>query len=58
MLEKFQTYSFSIKTRDQNSIVDSLAVSASLFIIPKNSFDGYEVEVRHRPVIPDNIINW
>lgn len=58
MLEKFQTHTFSIKTRDQNSIVDSLAVSASLFIIPLHSSEKYEVEVRHRPVIPDNIINW
>lgn len=58
MLEKFQSYSFSIKTRDQNSIADSLAVLASLFIIPRHSSESYEVEVRHRPVIPDNITNW
>ena len=58
MLEKFQAHTFSIKTRDQKSIVDSLAVSASLFIIPTHSSEKYEVEVRHRPVIPDNIINW
>ena len=58
MLEKFQVHTFSIKTRDQNSIADSLAVSASLFIIPIHSSEKYEVEVRHRPVIPDNIINW
>jgi len=58
MLEKFQAYTFSIKTRDQNSIADSLAVSASLFIIPTHYSETYEVEVHHRPAIPDNIINW
>jgi len=58
MLEKFQAYSFTIKTRDQNSIADSLAVSASLFVIPIHSSEKYEVEVRHRPAIPDNITNW
>jgi len=58
MLEKFQAHNFSIKTRDQNSIADSLAVSASLFIIPIHSSKKYEVEVRHRPVILDDIINW
>ena len=58
MLENFQAYSFIVKTRDQNSIVDSLVVSASLFIIPIHSTEKYEIEVRHRPAIPDNITNW
>jgi len=47
MLEMFQAYSFTIKTRDQNSIVDSLVVSASLFVIPIHSSEKYEVEVCH-----------
>lgn len=58
MLENFQSYSFIVKTREQNSIVDSLAVSASLFVIPIHSSEKYEIEVRHRPTIPDNITNW
>lgn len=58
MLENFQAYSFIVKTRDQNSIADSLAVSASLFIIPIHSTEKYEIEVRHRPSIPNNITNW
>ena len=58
MLENFQAYSFIVKTRDQNSIVDSLVVSTSLFIIPMHSTEKYEIEVRHRPSIPDNITNW
>ena len=58
MLEDFQAFSFIVKSRDQNSIADSLAVSASLFIIPIHSSEKYEIEVFHRPAIPDNIINW
>ena len=58
MLEKFQEYSFIVKTRDQNSVVDSLAVSASLFVIPAHSTKKYEIEFHHRPAIPDNIIHW
>ena len=58
LLENFQSYSFIVKTRDQNSIIDSLVVSASLFIIPMHSNEKYEIEVLHRPAIPDNIINW
>ena len=37
MLENFQAYSFMVKNREQNSIVDSLTISASLFIIPMHS---------------------
>lgn len=58
MLEKLQAYSFTIKTRDQKSIAVSLALSASLFIVPMHSSEKYEVEVCHRLVIPDNITNW
>ena len=58
LLEKFQSYTLNVKTRDQNSMADSLAVAASLFVVPKHSSDNYEVKIRHRPVIPDNILNW
>jgi len=58
MLENFQEHSFIVKTRDQNSIANSLVVSTSIFIIPIHSTEKCEVEVLHRPVIPDNIIHW
>ena len=58
MLENFQSYSFIIKTRDQDSIVDSLVASASLFIIHMRSTEKYEIEVLHRPAVSDNITNW
>ena len=58
MLENFQEHSFIVKTRDINSIADSVVVFASIFIIPIHSTEKYEVEVCHRPTIPDNIIHW
>ena len=58
MLEKFQEYSFIVKTRDQNSVADSLVVSTSLFVILAHSTEKYEIEVHHRPSILDNIIHW
>ena len=58
MLENFQAYSFIVKTREENSIADSHASSASLFITPMHSSKNYEVEVCHRPAIPDNITHW
>lgn len=58
MLENFQAYSFIVKTRDQNSIADSLTVSASLFVILIHCSEKYEIEVHHRPAIPENITNW
>ena len=57
MLESFQENSFIVKTREQKSIDESLAVSASLFIIPIHSTEKYEVEVCCRLDIPDNIIH-
>ena len=58
MLENFQDFSFIVKSRDQNSIVDSLAISTSIFIIPMHSNEKYDIEVRHRSTILDNITSW
>ena len=37
---------------------DSLAVAASLIQIPENPKEKYQIEVRHRPSIPDNVDHW
>ena len=39
-------------------MVDSLAVAASTFHPPQNPLLRYEIEVRYRPSIPDNIKHW
>lgn len=49
---------FIVIPRKANIEVDSLAVSASLFQIPKNPKEKYQIEVRRRPSIPDNVDHW
>ena len=44
--------------REHNRMADSLAVAASTFRPPQNPLLRYEVEVRYRPSIPDNIKHW
>ena len=41
--------------RNQNVIVDALVVSRSVFEIPINSNKKYEIEVKHKPFVPDNV---
>jgi hypothetical protein len=39
-------------------VVDSLATSASLFKVPLPPKLRYDVEVKYRPSIPDNVKHW
>ena len=39
-------------------MADSLATSTSNFNVPENPIGRYEIEVRHRPSIPNNVKNW
>jgi ribonuclease HI len=58
LLEEFSEYSLSMIPRGQNQIVDALATSASVFKILVFPNRGYEIEVKNRPTIPDNIKYW
>jgi hypothetical protein len=55
LLEEFPEYNTLVIPRGQNQIVDALATSASVFKIPIFPNKKYEIEVKHRPPIPDNI---
>jgi hypothetical protein len=44
--------------RGKNLIADTLATSASVFKIPIFPNKKYEIEVKHRPTVPDNIYYW
>jgi hypothetical protein len=44
--------------RGKNLIVDALATSAYVFKIPIFPNIKYEIEVKHRPTVPDNIKYW
>ena len=51
----FSALNISFIPREENTLVDSLVVSASLFKIPLLPKIKYEVEIRYRTSILDNI---
>ena len=57
-LNGFKAYELLIIPRNQNLIVDALAFSTSVFKIPIYPNRKYEIEVKHRPSIPDNVKYW
>jgi hypothetical protein len=54
----FSAFNISFVPREENTLVDSLAVSASMFRIPLPPKIKYDVEIRYRPSVPDNIKHW
>ena len=57
-LENFKEYERSVIPRNQNSIVNALAITASNFYIHVYPNNKYEIEVKHRLVVPDNVKYW
>ena len=55
LLKYFEGYQLTSILRDQNVIANALAVATSLFKIPIHSNKKYEIEVKHRPVVLENI---
>jgi hypothetical protein len=58
LLEEFSKYNLSVIPKGKNQITDSLATSASVFKIPMFPNRKYEIEVQHRPAMPNNIKYW
>jgi ribonuclease HI len=54
----FLAFNITFVQRSLNQQVDSLALATSNFKTPMFSNLRYEIEVRHRPSIPDNIKYW
>jgi hypothetical protein len=54
----FLAFNISFVPREANTLVDSLVVSASNFKIPLPPKPKYDVEVKYRPAIPDNVKHW
>jgi ribonuclease HI len=51
----FSAFNISFIPREENTMADSLATSASNFKVPLPPKFRYDVEVNYRPSIPDNI---
>jgi hypothetical protein len=58
LLEGFSEYDLSVVPREKNQIIDVLATSASDFKISIFPKKRYEIEVKHRPTVPDNVKHW
>ena len=58
LLQDILEYQFVTIPREHNVITDALEVSASLFKIPIYPNTKYEIQVKHRPAVPDNLKYW
>jgi ribonuclease HI len=58
LLEEFSEYNLSVIRRGKNEIADALVTSTSIFEIPIFPNKKYDIEVKHRPAVPDNIKYW
>jgi ribonuclease HI len=54
----FSSFNITFVPREENTLADSLAVSASLFRIPLPPKIHAEVEIRYMPSILDNVKHW
>jgi ribonuclease HI len=54
----FLAFNISFVPREENTLDDSLAVSASNFNVPLPPKLKYDVEAKYRPSIPDNVKHW
>jgi ribonuclease HI len=57
-IEGFAEFTITFVPRAMNELADSLAVSACAFIPPLPHKLSYEIQVRHRPSLPDNVKFW
>ena len=58
ILKKFAEYTLIVVPRSQNIIADSLATAVSNLKILLNSSNKFEIHVKHRLVVPDNLRYW
>jgi hypothetical protein len=56
--DSFSIFDISYVPKAMNHLVDSLVVSASMFIPPMPPRLNYEIQVKYRPSLPDNIKYW
>lgn len=54
----FTEFKIPYISRTMNQLADSLAISASTFIPPLPPKLNYEIQVKYRPSLPDNVKFW
>jgi hypothetical protein len=55
LLEKFSECNLSAIPREQNQVAYALATSTTVFKVPIFPEKSYKVEVKYKPVVPDNM---
>jgi hypothetical protein len=58
LLKGFLEYDISVVPKEKNQITDVLATSTLVFKIPIFPRKRYEIEVKKRPTVPDNVKHW
>jgi ribonuclease HI len=58
LIDAFTEFKISYIPRAMNQLADSLVVSASTFIPPLPPKLNYEIQVKYRPSLPDNVKFW
>jgi ribonuclease HI len=56
--DSFSIFDISYIPRAMNHLVDSLSISASMFIPPMPPRLNYEIQVKYRPSLTDNVKYW
>jgi hypothetical protein len=51
-------FNISFVPREENTVEDSLAISTSNFKVPLPPKLKYDVEVKYKPFIPENVKHW
>jgi hypothetical protein len=54
----FSAFNISFIPREKNALANSLAISTIFFKIPMSPKRKYDVEIKYRPVVPDNVRHW
>ena len=56
--DSFMFFELSYILRDLNHLADSLAASARIFVPPLPPKLSYDIQVKYRPSLPDNVKFW
>ena len=56
--DSFIFFELSYMPRAMNHLADSLAISAILFVPPLPPKLSYDIQVKYRPSLPDNVKFW
>ena len=54
----FSAFNLNFFSREENEMADSLAIVASNFKVPLDVKYAYDIQIKNKPSIPNNIKHW